>query len=385
MLSGQIEALVALGEVLEARGHKIQLVSAFADNQLRGEERWALPTVDAAHPATQILRMLRVVAQLVETGRGCDIIHFNVPTPAFAMLADAVQIITRKPTVVGFEAHLADVPTAAARLPLAPEFYLPRILINNGWVARATVHRAARYIVSSGFQKGELTALGYHPSRVDVIPNLVDRKKLMPIPKTIARDALGLPDVPLIVFAGHFHDVKGHDVLIEAFRRIRTQSPAARLVLAWSGIGRRPRVLKQIADSGLGDAVIELGRVSVGDLFSAADVVALPYRMTIGQAAFPGTVLEAMAVGAPIVTTALPLLAELVESGRTGLLARPEDAEHLGSQIISLLDDPALCAQMVEAQQATMADRFNSDRIAAAFESTYEKALAREARLLQTA
>ncbi len=383
MLSGQIEGLVALGQALEMLGHEVRLVSVFRGVDLTATNRWAAPSTDAAHPATKILQMARIMVDLVAASRGCDLVHFCLPTPSFAFLADAVQMATRMPMMVGFEAHLAHVPSAVQRFRAAPEFYGPRILINNGWVARATLHLGTRYVVSSDFQKQELIQVGYGTQAIDVIPNLVDRRKLRRIPRDQARKDLGLPDSPLVVFAGHYHDIKGHDILIEAFRRLRDRIPDARLVLAWSGIGRHDRVRAQIADAGLADVIIELGRVPIGALFSAADVVALPYRMTIGQAAFPGTVLEAMTVGVPLVTSALPLLSELVEHGKTGLLCRPGDAEDLSSLIAGLLLDPTRREQMIAAQHETMSQRFDTNRIANAYEIAYEKAIAGKTRVLQ--
>lgn len=385
MLSGQIEGLVALGDRLEALGHTVRIVSAFTLDQLRAERRWATDTADGAPLGPKLARILSIARAISAAARDCDLLHFNLPTPAFGALADVVQITVRRPAVVGFEAHLASVPATLARVAAAPEFYGPRIVINNGLVARVTLRRAQRYVVSSQYQRDELLALGYGRGHIEVIPNLVDTGKLARHPKAEARATLGLPDAPLVAFLGHYHDVKGHDVLIRAFPRILEAVPSARLVLGWSGIGNHARVQAEIARMGIGHAIVELGRVPVGELFSAADVVALPYRFSIGQAAFPGTVLEAMWVGVPLITTRLPLLEELVDHGRTGLLAAPGDADDLAVQTVRLLQDAAGCQRMVEAQRELTAERFNPDQLARAYQDLYERALAGQARVLQTA
>jgi glycosyltransferase involved in cell wall biosynthesis len=117
----------------------------------------------------------------------------------------------------------------------------------------------------------------------------------------------------------------------------------------------------------------------VGQLFSAADVTALPYRFSIGQAAFPGTLIEAMWVGVPLVTSDLPLLRELSEDGRTALLAPPGDPDQLARPIVQLLLDPALAAQVVDAQRAVMAARFDAGQVIRRYVSVYEQALRRAA------
>jgi glycosyltransferase involved in cell wall biosynthesis len=374
VLSGQIEGLIALRQGLEELGHSVQLVSAFGANKLRQPRRWAIDFGDSSSLASKVTRVFGILPTIAVAARGCDVVHFNVPTPAFSALADLVQFVSRRPTVVGFEAHLPSVPALTRRLRHAPAFYAPRMAINNGLVARATLRRASGYVVSSGLQRRELLSLGYDSRRLHVIPNLIDGTKLGRLPHDEARAALGLPADPLVGFVGHFHDVKGHDILIDAFPMVLRDVPEARLVIAWSGIGDRRAVRAAIARAGIAHRVIELGRVDVGHLFSAVDVVALPYRFSIGQAAFPGTVLEAMTVGVPLVTTRLPLLIDLTENGRTALLARPEDPGDLSRQIVLVLRQSEVANGIVEAQRVAMAERFNPTGLLQDYVGVYEQA-----------
>jgi glycosyltransferase involved in cell wall biosynthesis len=385
LMSGQIESLIALQRGLKAQGHSVEIVSAFPADQLGEERRWAIEAGDGRALIPKVVRIGGIVGRIASAAHGCDVLHLNVPTPAFGVLADTLQIATRRPLVVGFEAHLASVPAVAARLLQAPEFYGPRIVVNNGLVSRITLRRAQRYVVSSEYQRRELLALGYDGSRVRVIPNLIDEDKLRRWDSAEARRALGLPNGRIVAFVGHYHDVKGHDVLIDAFRRIRTRVADSWLVLGWSGIGSPARVHAAIERAGIGDRVIELGRLDVGQLFSAADVVALPCRFTIGQEAFPGTVIEAMWIGAPLVTSELPLLAELADQGANALLAPPGDAAALADEILRLLADKALAAQIVAAQRAAVAERFSAERRIHDYIATYEAALAGQARIPQPA
>jgi glycosyltransferase involved in cell wall biosynthesis len=385
MLSGQIEALIALRDALEARGHEAQVVSAFRGDQLRQERRWAVDFGDSLALAPKVVRIGRIIDRIASAGRECDVLHFNVPTPAFGVLGDILHLMTRRPVVLGFEAHLAEVPAVARRLRDAPEFYLPRLIVNNGLVARTTLRMSRRFVVSSEFQRRELAAVGYDPRRVAVIPNLIDTHKLRRWDRAEARSALGLTDGPLVAFVGHYHDVKGHDVLIRAFPRVLAQVPDARLVLAWSGIGHQSRVRAAIRAAGIEDRVIELGKLDVSQLFSAADAVALPYRFSIGQAAYPGTVIEAMWVGAPLVTSDLPLLRELSDDGQSALLARPGDAAHLGQQLARVLTEPGLAQALVQAQQRALAERFSTEQITGRYVNIYEEVLAGQAQLLQPA
>lgn len=387
LLSGQIESLVALERELSALGHCARLVTAFAPEVLHRDDRWQLERRDGELLAGKVHRIARVVAQVCRAAAGADLIHLNLPTPAFAALGDLVQALVRVPVVVGYEAHLPDWPQEVrdGALRRAPGFYLPRLIVNNGLVARCAVHQAAAYVVSSELQRRELRALGHPPERIAVLPNLIDRSKLRPQPTAAARAALGLPARRLVGYVGHFHDVKGVPCLVEAFALLRRTQPDVHLVLAWSGIGDPAPVHRAVQQLGLTSCVTVLGRAPLAAVLSACDVLALPYRTTMGQAAFPAVLLEAMALGVPLVTSDLPLLREVVEPERTALLAPPGDPQALAACLERLLAGPDLCAAMVAAQLQHTARSLNPPRLAAEYVELYQHVLARQAPVLQPA
>jgi glycosyltransferase involved in cell wall biosynthesis len=179
--------------------------------------------------------------------------------------------------------------------------------------------------------------------------------------------------------------VKGVELLPPALRRLRESVPAARLVLAWSGIGERHGVVEAIERAGVRDQVIELGRVDVAQVMAAADVVAAPYTLTIGQAAYPAVPLEAMYLGVPLVTTDLPLLRELTQGGATGLLVPPRQPQALADGLRTLLTDPARTEAMGAAQQRLMDGRHHPRKVALRYVALYQAALGRQASVLQPA
>lgn len=150
-LSGQIENLVGLAHALEQRHHDVTVVSAFPNDillrgerlQLKNHHKWAF--VD--HP----VRVTRIFKNLIQLSTRIDLIQLNLPTPAFTGIADLLQSLVRVPVLVYYEAHLVNPRDLLnlARLRAAPDFYLPRLLINNNFIARIGWQRAARYLVSS--------------------------------------------------------------------------------------------------------------------------------------------------------------------------------------------------------------------------------------------
>lgn len=380
-LSGQIEGLVGLAQALERRGHSVKVVSAFPDRQLLAADRLMLATRPHRVFVDQPGRMAHVLTHLVRSAPQVDVIQLNLPTPAFSMVGDLLQTLVRVPVVVGYEAHLVSARDLLRLnyLTQAPGFYAPRLLINNRLAARLTLHRAARYVVSSQYQKAELVALGLAPDRIRLIPTVLPDDKLVRSSREAARTAL--PPGRLITYVGHYNHVKGVDVLIRAFQILGSRFADLHLVLAWSGVGPSRRVEQLLGDPALDGRVHQLGQVHVPDLLGASDLVVLPYRLTIGQAAYPATLLEALAANIPVVTTDLPLLRELTAGGKTALLAPPDDPAALAGAIERILTEPRFVQQMLE-EQRNWVEQIQPARVVKEYERLYEQTIARQAAVL---
>jgi glycosyltransferase involved in cell wall biosynthesis len=378
MLSGQIENLIALSHELRAVGHEVIVVSAFPEDTLFCGSRWEREIGDSQSLLGKVSRISRVVRQICAAARKADVVHINLPTPAFSIIGDLVRMMTRRPVVVGYEAHLSR-PAALfsdGHLRQAPAFYAPRLVVNNKLIARLTVRHANRYVVSSAMQRNELLEVGLQPEHVAVIPMPIDTGKLQRVPRAQARLALDLPlEQPLVVYVGHYHPVKGVEVLPEALRLLQRTLPDARLVLAWSGIGDRSTVDAAIDAAGIRDSVIEIGRVAPRLAYSAADVVVAPYVLTIGQAAFPAVPLEVMQIGRPLVTSDLPLLRELTREGETAVLSKPGNAASVARGLISLFCDRERAALMVAAQRRLMGGPYHPRMVALRYERLYAAAI----------
>lgn len=376
LLSGQIEGLVGLAQALEQDGHAVHVVSAFPSQELLSPNRLKL---DKPHRIfiDQPVRMTRIIARLVRLATQVDLIQLNLPTPAFSIFGDVLQTLVHIPVVIGYEAHLVRVRDLMARgyWRHAPEFYLPRLFINNRVIARFTLRRASHYIIHSEYQKSELIAMGVQPDRISTLPIILPRDKLTRAQST---QETPLPDGRLITYAGHYNHVKGVDTLVSAFQMISPRYPDLRLVLAWSGVGAQHRVQRMI---GSNDRIVELGHLRVPELFAASELVVLPYRLTIGQAAFPATLLEAIASNVPIVTSDLPLLRELTEGGSTAFLAPHDDPAALARTIEMVLGNPSLVEQMKERQRRWM-EQIQPQHVIKEYERLYGQVTARQAAVL---
>jgi glycosyltransferase involved in cell wall biosynthesis len=154
---------------------------------------------------------------------------------------------------------------------------------------------------------------------------------------------------------------KGVFELVRALPLVQRDHPC-RLVLA--GDGPEKERLKQLAvDLNVAESVEVVGYVQgeeLAELYRRADVFALPTSMSEG---FPTAILEAMAAGLPIVTTASRGPADHLVEGRNALFVPPHDREALAASIARLLADDELRQSMSQANRSKVQE-FDPERVA---------------------
>src|SRR5579864_5870199 len=93
LLSGQIEGLYALSQSLERLGHEVRVVSAFDEVTLkRGGAKDGGPGQPSNQSmAPRLLQIGGVLRQIVIEARRSDVLQLNLPTPAFALVADVIR------------------------------------------------------------------------------------------------------------------------------------------------------------------------------------------------------------------------------------------------------------------------------------------------------
>lgn len=197
--------------------------------------------------------------------------------------------------------------------------------------------------------------------RVLVVRCGVDLDRLTPRDGALADGPLPdgpLPDgqpfdgaAPLVVCVGTLHEVKGQRYLLAALASLNRRGRRVDAVLAGDGPDRR--MLEELArELGVAEQVTFTGSLAhdrVVDLYRRAAVVVTPSVVSSDgrREGIPTVLLEAMACGVPVVASDLTGIPELVEHRVTGLLTPPGDPEAIARAVETLLDDPALAADLV--------------------------------------
>jgi glycosyltransferase involved in cell wall biosynthesis len=175
-----------------------------------------------------------------------------------------------------------------------------------------------------------------------------------------ARSELGLaPSARIIAGAFRLSDEKQPTLWLDTAARVKAQLPDA--IFLHCGIGPlQPEVEARARRLGLTDSLKLLGaRKDIQTIFAAADLV-LHTSLLEGT---PNTLIEAQAMGIPVVTTPARGAAEAVEHGVTGLVVRNETASALAGAVVDILSDPAAVARAREAGPSFVKARFGFDRM----------------------
>jgi glycosyltransferase involved in cell wall biosynthesis len=178
-----------------------------------------------------------------------------------------------------------------------------------------------------------------------VIPNAVDLESFYPVPPDEAlRAELGMPpDEVVIGYVSSFVGYEGIRYLIEAVAILRSQGYRVRALLVGDG-DERPALEEVARDLDVVNGVTFTGRVPharVLDHYGLIDIFVVPRTDDrVCRLVTPLKPYEAMATARPVVVSGVGALQEMVVSGETGLVFRPEDAEDLARVVEPLLVDP---------------------------------------------
>jgi L-malate glycosyltransferase len=201
--------------------------------------------------------------------------------------------------------------------------------------------------------------------RAVVIPNGVERmdRSGFPRPPELAQGRFNL------VVAGRLDLVKGHHVAIEALATDGLP-PDAHLCI----VGDGPRAGELIAlarSSGVEQRVHVIGfRRNVYDYIAHGDALLMPSL----HEGLPYTLLEAMALGVPIIASRVGGLAEVLEHEVTALLVEPQVPAALAAAIRRLRDDPTLAARIGERAQQLQRARYSLEAMTSSYLEVYREA-----------
>lgn len=178
---------------------------------------------------------------------------------------------------------------------------------------------------------------------------------------------LGVGEEPVVGTVAKLRAVKGVRYFVEAAAMIHARHPSAKFLVVGDG-PEREKLHSLASRLGLNGHIIFAGaRDDARDLLGLLDVFVLP-SLSEGM---PWAVLEAMAVGLPVVATRVGGVPELVDDGRTGYLVEPRDAESISDNACKLIDDPHAMKRLGSAGRKRAETDFALDKMRRDTEELY--------------
>ncbi|WP_432560105.1 glycosyltransferase family 4 protein [Granulicoccus sp. GXG6511] len=242
-------------------------------------------------------------------------------------------------------------------------------------VDRLTAGRADHFhTLTAAVVEEAQQALGIPPGKITVIPRgrsstaMGERSKER---QDRVRSDLGLSPEDLVVLNVGRQDLQKNQVgLVRSFAEVREQTPNAVLVIAGREGTSTQEINAQVDALGLCDAVRLLGyRTDVADLMAAADVFAFPSLFE----GLGSVLVEALALGLPIVASDVPAIREVLDDGRAGRLVAVQDDAALTEALVAILYDGEAREALGTRGNARFRERFELDKVVDATVELYER------------
>jgi glycosyltransferase involved in cell wall biosynthesis len=273
-------------------------------------------------------------------------------------------------TMTMFASQLTGIPysfTAHAK-----DIYLAKL--NPGDLLPTKMARAEFVVTCTDANRVYLEALNESDVPIHTIYHGLDTSLFAPV------GAAGEQEMPTILAVGRFVAKKGFPYLVRACHLLRQRGIAFQCVIVGEEEEDTPVVQELIAKLQL-EEVITVHRAVTQErlrqIYADCTVMALPCQITADgdRDGIPNVLVEAMAMGIPVVSTTVSGIPELIDHGVNGLLVPQKDAEALADALEELLGDATLRRLLGQAARQKVTRRFDSRQTTVALKRLFEQML----------
>lgn len=360
---GPLRVALNQSKSLSSKGHDVVMVGAAGDFNGPFPSHYAGQRA-RLYKAYKIVPKLgfsgifspRLLTSMVSAYKKADIVHVHVARDLVSLPAAALVLLARKPLVV--QTHgMIDRSTKLLAVPLDRMITIPVLRRASAVLHLTDAERKDLLDVAGGNLALECLTNGVRVSTDGAI-----------------EQQTGPASNPEVLFMARLHARKRPTLMVRAAERISLQHQKARFTLVGPDEGEAEAVQKDIANRGLEQRVVWEGPLSpdlTNDRLRQASIFASP---SINEP-FGMSVVEAMAVGLPVVITNSCGLAPIVSAYKAGLVC-DESEEGFVSAVESLIRNPILRQSMGKNAQKAVTDLFSIDEIGDRLMCIYESAIA---------
>jgi len=353
-----------LYKYLTNMGHEVRViapaskaVTTFGDHFIPIGKPRPIPSSGSITRVTISIRLASTIKEVLNREQ-FDIVHLH--EPFMPMLCSAVLRFSNTVNIGTFHASDGS-PGYKFAWPIGRIMVKRRTHKLDGKIAvsKPAMEYAGKY-VSGGF---------------NIIPNGIDLEHFSPDVPPIQEFRDGKLN---IVFVGRLERRKGLDYLLRAYHQVKPEIPDSRLIIVGPGTRLRKKYERWIKQHDVKDVVF-VGYTRYADLpryYQTADIFCSP---ATGRESFGIVLVEAMAMGKPVVASSIDGYATVVTHGEDGLLVPPKDSDKLAQALLTLLKDTDLRQKMGEKGRLT-AQNYSWEKIAKKVFDSYLTAISESPR-----
>jgi glycosyltransferase involved in cell wall biosynthesis len=232
-----------------------------------------------------------------------------------------------------------------------------------GFPVRLIIRHTDCFVSLSEDITNELLADGVPHEKIVSIQNGVDADLFSPGSRQLDTT------VKIVLGVGRFSEEKGFDILVNAWAKVISKEPNARLILV--GEGQDMQALKDIAQQhGISRAIsFEGNRDNVLDYLIKANVYVLPSR----NEGMSNSLLEAMSMGRACIASDIPANWSVITPEVDGLMFKKNNPDELADRIVELLQNPKLVEKLGANARDTIISRFSIEVIAKKYVQLYSQ------------
>jgi glycosyltransferase involved in cell wall biosynthesis len=356
-IGGQELAVVRHAKGMRKRGHDVQLLVQPGSpiEQLALQQEVPIQAVEMSGLTPSALKMFR---QILRRERP-DILHVNSSRDSW-LGGIAARLLSPRVKVIKTR-HIS-----------AP--------LNRNAATRLLYRRLFDHIIVTGGRSNERALVerdGLQATKVSAFPIGVDLSQFSPgSPEPDIRGELGLaPGDRLVGLLSYLRAYKGHQYFIEAAALLAHRHPGVRFLIVGEGPDEMS-IRARIAQLGVAREVLMLGyRPDSLSLLRSLDIFVMP---SIEGDTIPQVLLEAMAVGLPVVATTTGSIPDVIGNGLTGLLVPPRESQAISECVETLLNDAALRRMLGHNASCLVARTYSLESMLDCLERVYQQVLAQD-------
>jgi len=356
---GVVSHISSLERYLTRMGHEVKVIAptsreifAFGDRFIPIGKPRPIPSSGSIIRISISFRLASTIKEIFEREQ-FDIAHLH--EPFMPMLCSAILRFSKATNIGTFHAWDGK-----------PGYNIGKPI--STWIIRRRINNLAGRIAVSKMAESYVSR--YIPGQYEIIPNGIDTEFFNPDVPPIEEFSDGKKN---ILFLGRLERRKGLIYLIKAYYQLKQEIPDSRLIVVGPGTRLRKPYEKWIKNRGLEDVVFT-GYISEADkprYFKTADVYCSP---ATSRESFGIVLLEAMAVGTPVVASDIDGYNSVITHDKDGLLTPPRDTDSLARTLISVLKDEPL-RQRLTAEALATAKKYSWEKVAQRVCDLYVQAL----------